>query len=163
MKPESLLDFTVRTIDGKECPLSTYNGYVLLLVNTASECGYTPQYESLQKLYEKYRDRGLRILAFPSNDFGAQEPGSNDDIRKFCSTNYGVTFDLFSKITVKGPGIHPLYAYITSSPSVAGEVKWNFQKYLADRTGRLVASYMSSVDPMSDEFRARIESLLGVK
>jgi glutathione peroxidase len=163
MKKKSLLDFTMKTIDGVEKPLSDYRGQVLLIVNTASECGYTPQYESLQKLYETYRDRGFRILAFPSNDFGGQEPGTDAVIKKFCTTRYKTTFDLFSKITVKGKNIHPLYALITQAPGVAGDVKWNFQKYLVDRSGTIVSKFMSAVDPMTDEFRSRVDSLLSRK
>lgn len=163
MKEKNLLDFTMKTIDGVEKPLSAYRGQVLLIVNTASECGYTPQYESLQKLYETYHDSGFRILAFPSNDFGGQEPGPDAVIKKFCTTNYKITFDLFSKITVKGKNIHPLYAFITRAPGVAGDVKWNFQKYLVDRSGTIVSKFMSEVDPMSDVVRANVDSLLSRK
>jgi len=163
MMPVSVLDFTVNTIDGKPKSLGEYNGNVLLIVNTASECGYTPQYASLQKLYETYRDRGLRILAFPANNFGRQEPGTNAEIKAFCSREFRVMFDLFEKISVKGNDQHPLYRLITSDTRVGGEVKWNFQKYLVDRSGRLKEKYLSAVDPMSKEVRAAIEKLLALK
>jgi glutathione peroxidase len=157
------LDFTVKTIDGVEKSLCDYKGNVVLIVNVASKCGYTPQYEGLEALNKKYRDRGLRILGFPSNDFGSQEPGTEEDIKKFCTTNYGVTFDMFSKVAVKGDAKAPLYAHLTSgggNAALAGDVKWNFQKYLVDRNGNLVAVYPSKVEPTSEELTAAIEKLL---
>jgi len=163
MTPESVLDFTMTTIDGKKEPLSSYKGNVLLIVNTASECGYTPQYETLEKLYETYKDKGLRILAFPANDFGAQEPGTDSVIKSFCLTKYHVAFDLFSKISVKGKDKNPLYQYITEKSPFPGEIKWNFQKYLVDRSGKIVARYMSATDPMSREVRFKVEGLLAQK
>jgi glutathione peroxidase len=119
-KPGSVLDFTMNTIDGKPKPLSSYKGKVLMVVNTASECGFTPQYETLQKLYEKYKEKGFAILAFPANNFGAQEPGSNEEIKGFCTKNYHTTFDLFEKISVKGKDQHPLYHYITNESGFDG-------------------------------------------
>lgn len=152
--------FTMDTIDGQPRPLSAYAGQVLLIVNTASRCGYTPQYGPLEKLYEKYKDRGLRVLAFPANDFGAQEPGSNEEIREFCGRTYGVTFDLFAKISVKGDTMHPLYGYLTTHSPNPGPIRWNFTKFLVDRQGRVVARFESKADPLSEEVVARIEALL---
>ena len=160
MQPKSILDFTMNTIDGKPQPLASYKGKVLMVINTASECGFTPQYETLQKLYETYKDKGLRILAFPANNFGEQEPGTNAEIKTFCSTKFHTTFDLFEKISVKGSGQHPLYKYITQDSPYKGDVKWNFQKYLIDRSGKIAAKYLSAVDPMSKEVREEVEKLL---
>src|SRR5512147_2529336 len=120
--PMSVHDFTVKTIDGSEVPLSRYAGKALLIVNTASQCGYTPQYKSLEELYQAYKSRGLEILAFPSNDFSGQEPGTNEEIKKFCELRYRITFPLFAKITVKGPRADPLYRYLTTLPEDGGEV-----------------------------------------
>lgn len=159
----SVLDFTMNSIDGKPVPLADYKGHVCLIVNTASECGYTPQYETLEKLYETYKDKGFKILAFPSNDFGKQEPGTNAQIKDFCSTKFHTTFDLFSKIDVKGKDQHPLYKYITETSPFPGDVKWNFQKYLIDRNGKIVAKYLSKVDPMSSEVRKDVEKYLSEK
>ena len=163
VKPKDVLDFTMNTIDGKLQPLSAYRGKVIMIINTASECGYTPQYEPLEKLYETYKDRGFCVLAFPANNFGAQEPGTDDQIKKFCSTTYHTTFDLFSKISVKGSDQHPLYKYITQDSPFKGDVKWNFQKYLVDRSGKIVERFMSAVDPMSKEVRDAVEKLLAEK
>jgi glutathione peroxidase len=157
------LNFTEKSIDGKDVNLCDYKGNVVLIVNVASKCGYTPQYKGLEELNKKYRDKGLRILGFPANDFGAQEPGSDSEIKQFCSLNYGVTFDMFSKITVKGDGMNPLYKYLTAGggdPAIAGPVKWNFQKYLIGRDGKLVAVFPSGVEPMSSELTSAIEKLL---
>jgi glutathione peroxidase len=158
--PASVLDFTMKNIDGKDVPLSTYRGKVILIVNVASECGYTPQYKGLESLYRKYKDRGFVILGFPANNFGAQEPGTDEEIKKFCSTTYDVTFDLFSKISVKGEDQHPLYKFITSDPAVTGEIRWNFQKYLVGKDGRLIARFMSRVEPLSDELTQAVEKAL---
>lgn len=160
VQSKSVLDFTVNTIDGKQQRLSSYKGKVLLIVNTASECGFTPQYETLEKLYETYKDKGFRILAFPANNFGQQEPGANAEIKSFCMSKYHTTFDLFEKISVKGADQHPLYQYITKDSPAPGDVKWNFQKYLVDRSGRIVKRYMSAVEPMSTEVRGEVEKLL---
>jgi glutathione peroxidase len=159
----SALNFTLKSIDGKDVNLCDFQGKVVLMVNVASQCGFTPQYEGLEELNKKYRDRGLRILGFPSNDFGAQEPGGDQEIKKFCSLNYGVTFDMFSKITVKGSGKHPLYQYLTSgggNSRLAGEVQWNFQKYLIGRDGKLIGVYKSGVEPTSSELTSAIEAAL---
>lgn len=157
------LDFVTKTIDGADKSLCDYSGNVVLIVNVASKCGYTPQYKGLEELNAKYRERGLRVLGFPSNDFGGQEPGSEAEIKEFCSTKFGVTFDMFSKVAVKGDGKAPLYAFLTAGggdASLAGDVKWNFQKYLIDRSGKLVGVYSTKVDPMAPEFTAAIEKLL---
>ena len=157
---KGVLDFTVKTIDGTPQKLSSYKGKVLMIVNTASECGFTPQYETLQKLYDSYKAKGFVILAFPANNFGAQEPGSNSEIKTFCTTKYHTTFDLFEKISVKGDDQHPLYQYLTKESPFPGDVKWNFQKYLVDRSGKIAARYMSAVDPMAPEVREKVEKLL---
>lgn len=154
-------DFTMVTIDGDERPLSEYEGRVLLIVNTASKCGFTPQYESLETLYRKYRDRGFTILAFPANNFGAQEPGSDEQIKEFCTTNYDVTFDLFSKISVKGEDMHPLYAYLTGLPDVGGDIKWNFTKFLVDADGQVLARFDTRVDPLDEQVVTALEDALG--
>ncbi len=163
MSEKSVLDFTMTTIDGKPRPLSSYKGKVLMIVNTASKCGFTPQYETLEKLYETYKDSGFQILAFPANNFGKQEPGTNSEIKDFCSTQFHTTFDLFEKISVKGNDQHPLYQYITKASPYQGAIKWNFQKYLVDRNGNIVAKYLSAVDPMSKEVRSEVEKLLAEK
>ena len=133
-------------------------------MNTASRCGYTPQYEGLEALYEKYRGQGFSVLGFPSNDFGAQEPGSDSEIGAFCKRNYGVEFPMFSKVKVNGEGQHALYAYLTSLPEpIGGPVRWNFQKYLVDRTGRVVSSFPSAVKPTSKEIVGPLEALLAAE
>lgn len=163
-KPESVLDFTVQDIDGKEVKLrDKYEGKVLLVVNTASECGYTPQYADLEALYEKYRDQGFEVLAFPSNDFGGQEPGSNGEIKLFCSEKYNVKFPLFAKIPVKGENKHPLYAYLTDTdahPDTGGEIKWNFTKFLVDGSGKVIHRYESKVKPTEEAVTKDVEVAL---
>ncbi len=156
-----LYSFTMESIDGKEVPLSAYKGEVLLIVNVASFCGYTPQYEDIEAIYKQYKDRGFRVLAFPANNFGNQEPGTNQEIKEFCTSKFDVTFDMFSKISVKGDDQHPLYRYITTESAVPGEVKWNFQKYLVDRSGTIVAMFPSKVKPTDEEFVKVLERLLG--
>jgi glutathione peroxidase len=133
---------------------------VVLMVNVASRCGYTPQYKDLEALYQKYKGRGLVILGFPANDFGKQEPGSDDEIKAFCEKNYGVSFEIFSKISVKGPNQHPLYRLITSDAKVGGEVQWNFQKYLVNTRGVITHKFLSSTKPMSEELTQAIEEAL---
>ena len=157
---KSFYSFTMRTIDGKDKPLNEYEGKVLLVVNVASFCGNTPQYKDLEEVYEKYKDKGFMILGFPANNFGQQEPGSDEEIKAFCDTKYNVTFDLFSKISVKGVDQHPLYQYITKDSPFPGDVKWNFQKYLVDKTGSIVAMYPSKVKPTDKAVIQQIESLL---
>ena len=151
--------FALETIDGSQRSLGDFRGKVLLLVNTASECGYTPQYAGLQKLHATYEKRGFSVVAFPSNDFGGQEPGSSKEIKTFCSTKFGVTFPLFAKITVKGPSKHPLYAMLSQSPP-AGEVKWNFAKFLVGKDGSVIARYDSGVTPEAPALVEAIEKAL---
>ncbi len=151
--------FTLETIDGNERSLGDFRGKVLLLVNTASECGYTPQYAGLQKLHATYEKRGFSVVAFPSNDFGGQEPGSNKEIKAFCSTKFGVTFPLFAKVTVKGPNKHPLYAMLSQTPP-AGEVTWNFNKFLIGKDGTVLSRYDSDVTPEATSLVQAIEKAL---
>jgi glutathione peroxidase len=150
---KSLYDFQVTSIDGKKVDLAKYKGKVLLIVNVASECGYTPQYKGLQALHAKYGKDGLAVLGFPCNDFGAQEPDDEAKIKAFCSSNYGVTFDMFSKIAIAGKNPAPLYKYLISkktNPKHAGAVKWNFEKFIVSREGTVVARFPSDVEPDSD-------------
>jgi glutathione peroxidase len=156
----SVSDITVKTIDGKEKPLKDYAGNVLLIVNVASYCGYTPQYKGLEQLSQKYKDQGLRVLGFPCNDFGAQEPGTNDEIQQFCDRTYGVTFELFDKVHAKGADQHPLYKTLTDSVTPAGAVSWNFEKFLIGKNGEVVARYRSGVTPDSPELIDAIEKEL---
>ena len=156
----SIYDFTLDDIDGKPLPLNKFRGKVLLVVNTASFCGNTPQYDQLQTMYDKYQEKGLEILAFPANNFGQQEPGSNEEIKSFCYTKYSLTFPLFSKISVKGGDKHPLYRYLTEQSPFPGEVEWNFQKYLVDRSGNVIARYHHRTKPLSDEIVRDVERTL---
>ncbi|MBD2313400.1 glutathione peroxidase [Desertifilum sp. FACHB-1129] len=153
-------DITVETMDGKQKQLSEYAGNVLLIVNVASFCGYTPQYSGLENLNQKYRDAGLRVLGFPCNDFGAQEPGTNDEIAQFCETSYGVTFEMFDKVHAKGSQQHPLYAKLTQAVEPSGDVAWNFEKFLVNRQGEVVARFKSAVKPDSPELISAIEQAL---
>jgi glutathione peroxidase len=157
---KGLYGFTMKTIDGKDKSLADYKGKVLLVVNVASFCGYTPQYKDLEEVYQKYKDKGFTILGFPANNFGQQEPGTDEEIKTFCDTKYNVTFDLFSKISVKGDDQHPLYQYITKDSPFPGDVKWNFQKYLVDKKGNIVAKYLSKVKPTDKEVMQQIEALM---
>src|SRR3989338_4924432 len=147
----SIYDFQVETIDGKKQSLEDYKGKLLLIVNTASKCGYTPQYKTLEELYQKYQGQGLVVLGFPANNFRAQEPGTNEEIKNFCFLNYKVSFPLFSKISVKGDDIHPLYQYLTHQPGVEGDISWNFNKFLISTDGKTLARFDSKIDPMSNE------------
>lgn len=157
-----MLNYTMKRLDGTEQDLSEYQGKVVMVVNVASRCGMTPQYAALQKLYEQYRDRGFEILGFPANNFKEQEPGTDADIAQFCEANYGVTFPVFSKISVKGDDIHPLYARLTGLPEpIGGEVQWNFQKYLVDRNGDVVEKIDPRTAPDDEMVVSRIEALLG--
>ena len=165
--PASVLDFTVKDIDGKEVKLADkYKGKVLVIVNTASKCGYTKQYDDLEAIYKKYHGQGLEVLAFPSNDFGQQEPGTNEEIKQFCSSKHSVTFPLFSKIPVKGDQKEPLYAYLTDStknPATGGDIGWNFTKFLVGRDGKIIARYESKVKPTDTEMTEAVEKALGEK
>ena len=160
MSKQSIHDFKMKTIDGQTKALSDYRGKILMVVNVASFCGYSPQYKDLEAVYRKYKDKGFTILAFPANNFGEQEPGSDLEIKSFCSTTYDVTFDLFSKISVRGDDQHPLYRYITNDSPFPGDVKWNFQKYLVDGNGTFVAMFPSRTKPTDPAVLERIESLL---
>lgn len=158
-----LLSFTLNDIDGRPVNLADYRGKVLMLVNVASKCGHTPQYQGLQVLHETYAKRGLVIIGIPCNDFGNQEPGTDDEIQQFCSANYGVTFPLMSKVTIKGENQHPLYAALTSREHNAadpGPVKWNFEKFLIGRDGRLAARFRSAVKPLATDLVSAVEAEL---
>ncbi|HZO89235.1 MAG TPA: glutathione peroxidase [Chthonomonadaceae bacterium] len=153
----------MRNIDGKPVHLGRYQGNVILIVNVASLCGNTPQYASLQALYEKYKDQGFIILGFPANDFGKQEPGTNAEIKRFCTKNYNVTFPLFSKIVVKGEGQAPLYKFLTdkqTDPQFGGDIRWNFDKFLLNRKGEIVARFEPGTDPRKEEVVQAIEKEL---
>jgi len=163
---KSVLDFTMRDIDGKDAKLKQYKGKVLLVVNVASKCGYTPQYEALQAVYAKYKDQGFATLGFPANNFGSQEPGTETEIKEFCTSKYHVTFPMFAKISVKGDDQDPLYKFLTSKeadPDFAGDIKWNFTKFLVDRSGKVVARFEPKVTPDSPEVTAAIEKYLAAK
>ena len=163
--PESgpIYGFTMKTIDGKERKLSGYSGKALLIVNVASKCGFTPQYEGLEALFRKYQDKGFMVLGFPANDFMGQEPGTDQEIITFCRTKYAVTFDMFSKVTVKGKDMCPLYDYLVHRSPVPGDISWNFNKFLVDRKGNVVARFGSKVKPDSGEITERLEKLLEEK
>jgi glutathione peroxidase len=161
--PKSVHDFTMKRIDGKQQKLSAYKGNVVLVVNVASKCGLTPQYEKLQTLYAKYKDKGLRIAAFPANNFGAQEPGTDTEISQFCTLNYKVSFDMFSKISVKGADIHPLYQYLTTLPKYKGDIAWNFGKFLVDKNGQVIARFEPATDPTAEDVVKAIEAALAAK
>ena len=153
----------MKDIDGKQVNLSDFQGKVVLVVNVASRCGFTPQYEGLQKLYLKFKDRGFVILGFPANNFMSQEPGTNAEIKNFCSARYNVTFPMFSKISVKGEDIDPLYKFLTdtgTNPQFGGDIKWNFNKFLIDRKGIIVARFEPPVKPESDQMVQAIEKAL---
>lgn len=152
-------DFSAKTITGQDKKLADYKGNVLLIVNVASECGLTPQYDGLEKLHEKYAAKGLRVIGFPANEFGAQEPGSNEQIDSFCRTKYGVKFDMMGKVVVKGDGIHPLFAWLTGE--TGGDIKWNFGKFLVGKNGEILARFEPKVEPTSPEVVEAIEKALG--
>jgi glutathione peroxidase len=155
-----IYDFTMEDIDNKPRSLNDFKGKVIMIVNTASFCGNTPQYAGLQTLYERYRDQGFTILAFPANDFGKQEPGDNKEIAEFCYTKYSLEFPLFSKITVIGEQKHPLYRYLTEDTAFKGEIAWNFQKYLVNREGTVIARYAPGQKPLSPPIVDDIEHAL---
>ena len=153
-------EFEMKTIDGKSKKLSDYKGHPLLIVNTASLCGFTPQYTDLENLYKKCADKGLKIAAFPANEFGAQEPGSDADIKKFCLTKYSVSFDLYSKIAVKGDAIHPLYQYLTKDSGFPGDIPWNFTKFLVDKKGKVVGRFGPDASPTGKDIASAVEKSL---
>lgn len=159
----SALDFTLNSIDGKPAPLAEYKGKVVLIVNVASKCGYTPQYTGLEKIYEKYKAQGFVILGFPANNFGLQEPGTNEEIKTFCSSKYQVTFPMYSKVSVKGADTTPLYQFLTDKeahPTTGGEIKWNFTKFLVDRNGKVIARFEPAITPESADVTGAIEKAL---
>ena len=161
---KSVYDFTLKSIDHEPVSLSAYHGKVLMLVNVASKCGYTPQYAALESLYKKYKDRGLVIVGIPANNFASQEPGTDQEIKKFCSNKYNVTFPMMSKVSVLGTDEAPLYSFLTdksSNPKIGGDIKWNFTKFLFDRNGNPVARFEPAVTPDSPEVTAAIEAALG--
>jgi glutathione peroxidase len=161
---KSVYDFTLNSIDGSPTPLSSYKGKVVMLVNVASKCGYTPQYSALESTYQKYKDRGLVIVGIPANNFGAQEPGTNEEIKTFCTRKYNVTFPMMAKVSVKGADQTPLYQFLTDkrkNPFIGGEVQWNFTKFLFDRQGNSVARFEPEVTPDSPQVMTAIEKALG--
>ena len=155
-----LYEFRLPDIDGHPVDLKAFKGKVLLIVNTASMCGNTPQYADLQEMYERYQVRGFEILAFPANDFGQQEPGTNQEIKGFCYTKYSISFPLFSKISVVGKEKHPLYRYLTEQSPFPGRVTWNFQKYLVDRSGNVIGKYDPGMNPLSPTILSDVEKAL---
>ena len=158
MSAATIYDFTMKSIDGAPTPLSQYKGKVVLVVNVASKCGYTPQYEGLESMYKKYRDKGLVVLGFPANNFMAHEPGTEAEIKQFCTRKYNVDFPMFSKSDVKGDGETPLYHYLTAEKG--GEIKWNFTKFLIGRDGTILARFEPNVKPDSPEVTSAIETAL---
>jgi glutathione peroxidase len=165
-KTNSVLDFKMRDIDGNNVKLKKYKGNVLLVVNTASKCGYTPQYEGLQATFDKFKSRGFYVLGFPANNFGGQEPGTEAEIKEFCTTKYKVTFPMFAKISVKGDDQDPLYKFLTgkeTNPQFGGDITWNFNKFLIDRDGKVVARFTSKDKPDGEAVSAAIEKYLSEK
>ncbi len=159
----SIYDVGVRTIDGEDTTLAEFKGKALLVVNVASKCGFTPQYEALQKLYTDYHDRGFEILGFPCNQFGGQEPGTSEEIKEFCSLNWGVTFPMFEKVDVNGDDRHPLYAELTKAPDHkgnAGDVGWNFEKFLISPEGDVVARFRTNAKPDAEYVTSAVEEQL---
>jgi len=159
-------EFTMKAINGTPTPLANFKGKVMLIVNVASRCGYTYQYEGLQAMYAKYKDRGLVVAGFPANNFGEQEPDGDAEIGAFCKSKYGVTFPMFSKISVAGKDQAPLYQYLTSTaanPKTAGSIPWNFTKYLVDRNGKVLARFDAAVEPDSKELTRALEAALAAK
>ena len=159
----SVYNFTLKSIDGQPVSLRSYHGKVLLLVNVASKCGYTPQYAGLESLYEKYKDRGLVIVGIPANNFAGQEPGTNAEIKTFCRNKYSVSFPMMSKVSVLGEDKTPLYVFLTDksvNPQIGGDIKWNFTKFLFDRNGKPVARFEPAVTPDSPQVTAAVESAL---
>jgi glutathione peroxidase len=160
---KSVYDFTMNSIDGQPAPLAAYKGKAVLLVNVASRCGYTPQYAALESVYEKYKDRGLVIVGIPANNFGAQEPGSNQEIKTFCSSKYHLTFPMMAKVSVKGDDITPLYQFLTDKsahPKTGGEIQWNFTKFLIGPDGRVITRFEPEITPDSPQVTSAIEKAL---
>jgi len=160
----TIYDFSANDIDGNPRSLSEFKGKALLVVNVASRCGMTPHYEGLEALYQELRDRGLEVLGFPCNQFGAQEPGSEEDIKEFCSTRYQVDFPLFAKIDVNGPARHPLFAWLAAQdtqPDAGGDIRWNFTKFIVDRNGEVVARFSPPTSPNDPALRSAVQQALG--
>ncbi len=156
-------EFTLDSLKGQPTPLADFKGKIMLIVNVASQCGYTPQYEGLQALYMKYKDQGFVITGFPANNFGGQEPGSNEEIGAFCKSKYGVTFPMFSKISVKGSDMAPLYRFLTdktANPKSGGDIQWNFTKFLVDRNGKVIQRFEPAIEPLSKELEGAVETAL---
>lgn len=164
-RDKNVYQYDLTTIDGKKSSLQEFEGDVILIVNTASECGYTSQYKGLQDLYETYSDRGFKVVGFPANNFGGQEPGSEEEILQFCEVNYGVNFPLFSKTEVKGSEIHPLFEFLTKeeNPDFTGDIKWNFEKFLIDKEGNLLRRFRSAVTPSDENLVEAIEQAMGIE
>ena len=163
---KNMYEFTMKDIDGKDIKLDSYKGKVVMIVNVASKCGYTSQYEGMEAVYKKYKDQGLVVLGFPANNFMGQEPGTEKEIKEFCSTKYGVTFPMFSKISVTGADQHPLYTYLTSkesNPEFGGDISWNFNKFIVDRNGKIVARFGSKDTPEGETLTAALEKYLAAK
>jgi len=162
-KAKSIHDFAIKDINGKDVKLKQYRGKVVMLVNVASKCGLTPQYEGLQKLYTKYQGQGFVVLGIPANNFGGQEPGTNEEIKTFCSTKYNVTFPMFSKVSVKGEDIDPLFKFLTdkeTNPEFGGDIAWNFNKFLVDRNGKIIARFSPKEAPESEKVIQTLEAAL---
>jgi len=160
---KSVFDYTLNTIDGQPAPLSAYKGKVVMLVNVASRCGFTPQYTALEAIYEKYKDRGFVIVGIPANNFGAQEPGTNQEIKTFCQSKYNVKFPMMAKVSVKGDDKTPLYQYLTdksANPKTGGDIQWNFTKFLVGPDGQIITRFEPAVTPDSPEVAAAIEKAL---
>jgi glutathione peroxidase len=162
LNPASIHSFTVQDIRGRDVKLSDYKGQVVLVVNTASKCGFTPQYKELQELYAAYSGKGLVIIGFPANNFMSQEPGSNEEIAEFCEVNYGVKFPMMSKVSVKGDDMHPVFRMLTAAenPDFKGDINWNFEKFLIAPDGTLSRRFRSRVTPADPQLRAAIDGLL---
>jgi len=163
---KNVYEFTMKDIDGKDIKLDAYKGKVVMIVNVASKCGYTSQYEGMETIYKKYKDQGFVVLGFPANNFMGQEPGTEKEIKEFCSTKYGVTFPMFSKISVTGADQHPLYTFLTSkesNPEFGGDISWNFNKFIVDRNGKIVGRFGSKDKPEGEAVTAALEKYLAAK
>ncbi len=159
---KSIYDFKVKNIDGKEVYFNEYKGKVMVIINVASKCGFTPQYEDMQALYKEYQDKGVVVMGFPANNYGKQEPGTEAEIKEFCTANFNITFPMFSKVSTKGDDQHPLFKYLTSleNPDFKGEIKWNFEKFIIGKDGKLLRRFRSKTNPSSDEFKQAVEDAL---
>lgn len=163
MPPSTIYEFKMKDIDGKEVSLEKFKGKVLLVVNVASKCGNTPQYDGLERMYSEYKDRGFAVLGFPANQFGGQEPGTNSEIKEFCTLTYGVKFPMFSKIVVKGEGIDPLYTWLIASADRHDDIEWNFAKFLVGRDGKVIRRFTPKTTPDNPELVKAVEDALRAK